>query len=110
MAGINYPVHAIREQVSSALHILVHIDRLTGGSRKLITIAEITGMESQTICLHDLFSFNQTGVDEDGNATGHFEVCGVRPRLLDKLKAEGIELPAGFFQRRILGEPAARSK
>ncbi len=110
MAGINYPVHAIREQVSSALHILVHIDRLTGGSRKLITIAEITGMESQTICLHDLFSFNQTGVDEDGNATGHFEACGVRPRLLDKLKTEGIELPAGFFQRRILGEPAARSK
>jgi len=102
MSGINYPVHAIREQISSALDVLIHVGRLIGGSRKIVQIVEIAGMEGNTICLHDIFRFNQTGVDSDGNAYGQFEVCGVRPRLLTRLKAHGVEMSPDMFQRRIL--------
>jgi len=102
MAGITYPVHAIREQMSSALDILIHVGRLTGGRRKLVNVAELTGMEGDTICLHDIFRFNQVGIGDDGNAYGQFEACGVRPHMLDRLLAEGVEVPSNFFQRRVL--------
>ncbi|MFC1781586.1 CpaF family protein [Planctomycetota bacterium] len=102
MAGINYPIRAIREQLSSALDVMVHLKRLTGGGRKIVKIVEITTMEGETICLHDIFCFNQTGVDETGKACGHFEACGVRPLLLNKLLAKGVEIPPDLFQRRIL--------
>lgn len=102
MAGINYPIRAIREQLSSALDVMVHLKRLTGGSRKIVKIVEITTMEGETICLHDLFSFTQTGVDEAGNACGHFEACGVRPLLLNRLFSKGVEMPSDLFKRRVL--------
>ena len=102
MAGLNYPVHAIREQMSSALNVMIHLGRLAGGQRKIVQIVEITGMEGDTICLHELFRFDQKGVDENGNAYGDFEVCGVRPHLLAKFKAHGVEMPPDMFHRRIL--------
>jgi pilus assembly protein CpaF len=102
MAGINYPVQVIRQQISSALNLLVHVTRLTGGARKVVSIAEVTGMEGEQFCLQDLFRFRQTGVDVEGNAEGSFETCGVRPRLLDRIKSEGQELPADLFHRRVL--------
>ncbi len=102
MAGLNFPVQAIRQQMSSALNLLVHVGRLTGGRRKIVTIAEITGMEGDMICLHYLFQFVQTGIGEDGHAQGYFEACGVRPHVLDRLHAEGIDVPADLFQRRRL--------
>jgi pilus assembly protein CpaF len=108
MAGINYPVHAIREQINSALNVLIHVGRLAGGQRKVVQIVEITGMEGDVICLHDIFRYNQRGVDTKGNAYGDFEVCGVRPRLLPRLKAHGVEMSADAFQHRFLvrQEPA----
>lgn len=110
MAGITYPVRAMREQINSALDVLVHVDRLTGGCRKISKIVEITGMESDTICLHDIFQFNQTGVDDTGNAYGHFEACGVRPHLLGRIKAEGVEIPQDLFRRRILERASLADK
>ncbi|MFC1634461.1 CpaF family protein [Planctomycetota bacterium] len=106
MAGLNLPIQAIREQVSSALDILIHVARLVGGSRKVVQIVEITGMEQDTICLQEIFRFKQTGIDENGNAYGNFEVCGVRPRLLNRLKAHGIEMAPDLFQQRILHKPS----
>ena len=102
MAGINYPIRAIREQLSSALDVMVHLERMTGGKRRVVKIVEITGMEGDTVCLHDIFRFNQTGVDETGHACGHFEACGVRPLLLNRLKAKGVELPPDMFQHKVL--------
>jgi len=102
MAGLNFPVHAIRQQTSSALNILIQLGRLTGGRRKIVTIAEITSMEGEMILLQDLFRFNQSGIDEDGHATGRFECCGVRPKMIERLASEGISLPENFFQRRVL--------
>jgi pilus assembly protein CpaF len=103
MAGLNYPVHVIRDQMSSTLNLLIHLARLTGGRRKVVSIAEVTGIESDVILLQDLFRFRQTGIDADGHAAGHFEPCGVRPRVLDRFQAEGVNLPASTFQRRRVG-------
>jgi pilus assembly protein CpaF len=102
MSGINYPVRAMREQISSALDILIHIERLLGGNRKIVKIVEITGMEGDTVCLHEIFQFNQVGVDGDGNAYGQFEACGVCPQLIERLKAYGAHLPQNMFMRRVL--------
>jgi len=102
MSGINYPIRAIREQLSSALDVLVHLARMVGGRRKVVKIVEITAMEGDTICLHDIFDFNQTGVDDTGNACGQFQACGVRPLLLNRIKARGVEMPHDLFKRRVL--------
>ena len=59
-------------------------------------------MEGDTICLHDIFEFNQTGIDDEGHASGQFEACGVRPLLLNRLQAKGVEVPIDLFKRRIL--------
>jgi pilus assembly protein CpaF len=109
MAGINYPVGAIREQLSSALDVLIHLERMTGGRRKVVKIVEITSMEGDTICLHEIFQFNQTGVDDAGHACGTFEACGVRPLLLNRLHAKGAEIPIDLFRRRVLGKTGSNS-
>ena len=82
MAGLNFPVHAIREQISSAINLMVQVGRITGGRRRIRSITEITGMEGDAVCMQDVFRFKQSGVDTDGHATGHFEACGVRPQCL----------------------------
>ncbi|MEN8127907.1 MAG: CpaF family protein [Planctomycetota bacterium] len=110
MAGMNIPVKAIREQISSALDVLVQIGRLVGGRRKIVNVAEITGMEGETVCLNDIFRFQQQGVDQAGNAYGQFECCGVRPRLVDKLQASGIDIPVTMFQRRVMEIAAAEKE
>jgi pilus assembly protein CpaF len=110
MAGINYPVGAIREQLSSALDVMIHLERMTGGRRKVVKIVEITSMEGDTICLHDIFQFNQTGVDDTGHACGNFEACGVRPLLLNRLHAKGAEVPIDLFRRRVLGTTGSNNQ
>jgi len=107
MAGLNFPVSAIREQVSSALDVLIHVGRLVGGSRKIVKIVEIIGMEADTICLQDIYEFRQKGIDDDGNAYGDFAVCGVRPRLLARLKAHGVEMASDMFHPRLLPKTAS---
>ena len=114
LAGLNFPVHAIRQQMASAINMMVQVGRLTGGRRKIMSIAEITGMEGDTICLQDIFRFRQTGVDEHGHAIGHFEACGVRPQLLDRLHERGADLPetcsnADSSPRRRPPPPTARA-
>lgn len=102
MAGLNFPIQAIRQQMASALDLLVHVSRLTGGRRKLVCITEVMNMEGDVILLQDLFRFRQTCVDEDGHAAGQFEACGVRPQMLERLIAEGIEMPKDLFEGRVL--------
>ncbi len=99
MAGLDFPISTIRQQISSAVQLLVHADRLTGGRRKVTAISEITGMESDVVLLQDIFRFVQTGIDSDGNAEGYHESCGVRPKVLEHLRAEGHELPDELFHK-----------
>ena len=102
MAGLNYPIRVIRQQTSSALDLLVHLGRMTGGRRKVLNIAEVTGMEGDAVLLQDIFRFKQIGISEDGHAEGHFEACGVRPQIIDRLKAEGFVMPDNLFHHRKL--------
>jgi pilus assembly protein CpaF len=100
MAGMKFPVHVLRDQMASTLDLLIHVARLTGGRRKIVSIAEVSGMESDVILIQDLFHFRQEGVDAQGHAIGAFESCGVRPRILDRMKAEGVTLPSRLWTRK----------
>ncbi len=96
MAGMDLPVRAIREQISSALELVVHLERLRDGTRKVTNISEIQGMEGDVITMTDIFVFEQTGF-EDGKVIGRLRPTGLRPRFIDKIEASGINLPASIF-------------
>jgi pilus assembly protein CpaF len=96
MAGTDLPHRAIREQVSSALNMIVHQERLRDGSRKLVNITEVQGMEGNIIVLQDLFTFEQTGFD-DGRIVGHLRPTGVRPKFTELIDAAGYHLDAKLF-------------
>lgn len=96
MAGMELPVRAIREQVSSAIDLVVHQERLRDGNRKVVNITEVTGMEGEVITMTDIFVFEQTGI-ENGQVVGRFRPTGLRPKFMDKLEASGIHLPPSVF-------------
>lgn len=96
MAGMDLPVRAIREQIASALELVVHLERLRDGTRKVTNISEIQGMEGDVITMTDIFVFEQTGF-EDGKVIGRLRPTGLRPRFIDKIEASGINLPATIF-------------
>jgi len=102
MAGYDIPTRALRSQIASAIQVIVQARRLAGGKRKVTAVSEITGMEGDQIQMHDLFLFEQSGVDHEGHAIGKFLACGIRPRVLDRIEARGLRLPADTFQRRVL--------
>lgn len=97
MANLNLPDKAIRQQVASALDVVVQIARLTDGTRKVTYISEITGMEGSVVTMQDLYLYRRQGRDEDGNVLGHFEGQGLRPTFADRLFAAGIQLPPEMF-------------
>ena len=96
-AGLDLPSRAIREQVASAVNLIVQQSRLSDGSRRIMQISEVTGMEGQTITLQDIFVFRQTGLGEDGKVQGRFVSTGFVPRFVHELEAKGIRLPKGIF-------------
>lgn len=102
MSGYEIPIRALRSMISSAVQIVVQVRRLTGGKRKVMSVSEITGMEGEQITMHDLFTFNQAGVDGDGHATGQFAASGIRPRCAERIEHRGIKLPMDLFQRRTI--------
>jgi pilus assembly protein CpaF len=102
MAGFDIPMRALRQQVASALQIVVQAKRLVGGKRKVTSVSEITGMEGDQLQMHDLFVYEQTGVDCDGQAEGHFLATGIRPACIDRIEHRGIKLPVDLFARRAM--------
>lgn len=98
MAGLDLPERAIREQVSSAIHMVIQLARFSDGSRKIISVSEITGLEVNTIVMQDIFVYKRTGVGPDGRVIGEFVPTGVRPKFMDKLKVSGINVPAHIFE------------
>jgi pilus assembly protein CpaF len=102
MAGFEMPIKAMRQQIASAVDIIIQANRLQGGPRKVTSITEIVGMEQEIITMQEIFRFKQKGIDQNGRAFGHFECTGVRPTFLPKLEAAGIKLPSNLFQERIL--------
>ncbi len=96
MAGMDLPLRAIREQISSAFDLVVHLNRLADGSRKIVKITEVQGMEGDVIVMQDIFSFVQTGIHK-GKIEGYFTAHGIRPQFMDKIEASGIRLPPAMF-------------
>ena len=97
MAGMDLPVRAIREQISSAIDLVIQQSRLRDGSRKITHLTEVQGMEGDVITMQDIFVFDQTGRDANGKIIGRFKPTGIRPKFVEKLLANGIKLPAELF-------------
>jgi pilus assembly protein CpaF len=96
MAGMELPVRAIREQIASAIDLVIHQERMRDGTRKVVKITEVSGMEGDVITMTDIFSFEQTGYEE-GKVIGRLRPTGLRPKFIDKIEAAGIHLPATIF-------------
>jgi pilus assembly protein CpaF len=99
MAGLELPERAIREQIAAAINVVVQLARLSDGTRKVTNISEITGLEGNTVVMHDIFVFKRTGIRPDGGVLGDFVPTGVRPWFMDKLKLSGFEVPEHIFER-----------
>jgi pilus assembly protein CpaF len=102
MAGMELPIKAMRQQISSAVDLIIQANRLQGGPRKLTHITEVMGMEQDMIVMQDIFRYRQLGIDQNGRAFGQFESTGVRPSFVARLEAAGIKLPTNLFQERVL--------
>ena len=99
MAGMDLPERAIREQVASAINVVVHLARMSDGSRKVTSMTEIVGLEGSTITMQDIFTFEQEGIGTDGRIIGKLMPTGIRPKFMNRLKLIGYELPAKIFER-----------
>jgi pilus assembly protein CpaF len=101
MANLNIPERAVRHQISSAIHAVVQVARLSDGTRKIITISEITGMETEIISMQDIFVFDRLGIDESGKVRGTFRATGIRPKFAERLATAGCRLRPGLFESRV---------
>jgi len=101
MANLNIPERAIRSQIASAVHAVVQIARLSDGTRKVMTVSEITGMEGDIVSMQDIFSFDRVGIDPNGKVRGAFRATGVRPKFGERLATSGTRLRANLFESRV---------
>ena len=98
MTGMRLSDRAMRQQIASALNLVVQAARLSDGSRRVTSISEVTGMEGETITMQEIFMYERTGVDQQGQVIGRFRPTGIRPRFAERLKACGLQLPRVFFE------------
>jgi len=98
MANLNIPERAVRQQISSAVHAVIQIARLSDGTRKVITVSEVNGMENESISMQDIFVFDRTGIDENGKVRGTFRATGIRPRFAERLATSGARLRPALFE------------
>jgi pilus assembly protein CpaF len=98
MANLSIPDSVVRRQISSAVDLVVQVSRLSDGTRKLMNIAEITGMQGDIVSMQDLFVFQKRGVRADGAVIGEFTPTGIRPHFTERLAVAGIQLPQALFQ------------
>jgi pilus assembly protein CpaF len=98
MTGMRLSDRAMRQQVAAAINLVVQVARLSDGTRRLTSISEITGMEGETITMQEIFQYERTGVDSQGQVIGRFRPTGIRPRFAERLKASGMQLPRVFFE------------
>jgi pilus assembly protein CpaF len=96
MTGMRLSDRAMRQQIASAVNVVIQVARLTDGTRRITSISEITGMEGETITMQEIFQFERTGVDATGKVIGRFRTTGIRPRFAERLQQYGMQLPAIF--------------
>ena len=100
MTGIELPAKSLRAQVASALHVVIQLQRMSDGRRRLISLQEITGMEGDVVSMQEIFRFERASTDPDGTIHGHFEATGIRPKFAGRFEAWGMSLPDGIFDPR----------
>jgi pilus assembly protein CpaF len=98
MANLNIPEKAIRQQIASAINLVVQVSRLADGTRKVMAISELTGMEGEVITMQDIFLFDRSGLGPDGKVRGRFRATGIRPKCADRLAAAGVQLAGDLFE------------
>jgi pilus assembly protein CpaF len=98
MANLNLPDKAIRHQVASALNLVIQVSRMADGTRRVINISEITGMEGEVITMQDIFVFERTGINPEGKVTGRFRATGIRPKASERMASAGVQLPMELFE------------
>ncbi|MCU0907807.1 MAG: CpaF/VirB11 family protein, partial [Rhodobacteraceae bacterium] len=98
MAGIEMPIKAMRAQIASAVNLIVQASRLQDGSRRMVSITEITGMEGEVISMQEIFRFQRVGLTPEGKIIGHFTATGVRSAYSDRFRQWGYDLPAAIFE------------
>jgi pilus assembly protein CpaF len=99
MSNLNLPEKSVRQQIASAIAIVVQVSRMSDGSRKVMSISEITGMEENIISMQDIFAFHRKGVGPDGKVIGVFQPTRIRPKFLERLRISGIVLPHALFEQ-----------
>src|ERR1700749_4349154 len=99
MTNLNIPERTVRQQMASAISIVVQISRMSDGTRKVVSISEITGMEENVISMHEIFSFHKKGIGPDGRVVGAFQPSRIRPKFLEQLRVSGVILPGSMFER-----------
>ncbi|MGH7543972.1 MAG: CpaF family protein, partial [Gemmatimonadota bacterium] len=97
MANLNLPEKAMRQQIASALHVVIQIARMSDGRRRIVSVSEIVGMEGDVITMQEIFQFERQGVGEEGEVLGQYRATGIRPRFTERLRTAGIELPTALF-------------
>jgi pilus assembly protein CpaF len=102
MSGFEMPIKAMRQQIASAVDLIIQANRLQGGPRRVTHITEVVGMEQETVIMQDVYKYVQEGIDESGRARGHFESTGIRPSFMDRLESAGVRLPASAFRQRVM--------
>ena len=106
MANLNIPEKAIRQQVASAVDLVIQVSRMTDGTRRVTAISELTGMEQGVITMQDIFVFQQDGINQSGQVVGRFKATGIRPKCAERLATAGVPLPMDMFQHTQLDQPA----
>jgi len=102
MAGFELPMKAMRTQIASAVDLIIQVNRLQGGPRRILSITEVMNMEQDVIIMQEIFRYKQLGIDQNGRAYGQFEASGVRPSFINRLESKGVKLPSNMFQERVL--------
>jgi pilus assembly protein CpaF len=97
MGGLTLPPKAMRQQISSAITVVIQASRMPDGKRKIVSIQELTGMEGDIITMQEIFAYEKTGIASDGTVLGHFRATGIRPKFVQRLKVFGIEVPDEMF-------------
>jgi pilus assembly protein CpaF len=97
MTGVDFPLRSMRGQISSALQVVLQLERMSDGRRRIVSLQEITGMEGDIVTMQEIFRFKRSGVDAEGHVLGRFEATGIRPRFAERLRMRGIELSNDLF-------------
>jgi pilus assembly protein CpaF len=101
MANLNIPEKAVRQQIASAVSLVIQVSRLSDGTRRVTHLTEITGMDEDVVSMQDIFVFEKRGVGPNGRVLGSFSATGIRPKFAEKLKASGIAVPASLFEHMV---------